>query len=74
MMLQLRLIETKVLKETFKEKQKKKNQVPFPTVIHNIDGPNISANEVMNIAPGSTSSSIVTSEGLGRYLRLTGKL
>lgn len=31
---------------------KKKNQVSLPTIIHNADGPNISANEVVNIAPG----------------------
>ena len=32
--------------------KKKKNQVSLPTIIHNADGPNISANEVVNIAPG----------------------
>ena len=31
---------------------KKKNQVSLPTIIHNADGPNISANKVVNIAPG----------------------
>ena len=35
-----------------KEKQKKKNLVPLPTILHNIDGPNIPANEVVSIAPG----------------------
>ena len=45
-MLQLRLIVTKISKE------RKKNQVSLPTIIHNADGPNISANEVVNIAPG----------------------
>ena len=35
-----------------KEKQKKNNQVRLPTIMHNIDGPNIPANEVVNIAPG----------------------
>ena len=38
--------------DVLKGKQKKKNQVPLPTVMHNVDGPNISANEVVNIAPG----------------------
>ena len=28
------------------------NQVPLPLFIHNIHGPNISVNEVVNIAPG----------------------
>lgn len=46
MMLQLRLIVTKMSKE------RKKNQLSLPTIIHNAHGPNISANEVVNIAPG----------------------
>ena len=45
-MLQLRLIVTKMSKE------RKKNQLSLPTIIHNAHGPNISANEVVNIAPG----------------------
>ncbi len=35
-----------------KEKQKNMSAVPHPTVMHNIDGPNISASEIINIAPG----------------------
>ena len=29
----------------------KMSSLPFPTVMHNIDGPNISSSEVVNIAP-----------------------
>ena len=29
----------------------KMSSLPFPTVMHNIDGPNISLSEVVNIAP-----------------------
>ena len=35
-----------------KEKQSKMSAVPYPTVLHNIDGPNISPSEIVNIAPG----------------------
>ena len=35
-----------------KEKEIKMSSVPFPTVMHNIDGPNISPSEIVNIAPG----------------------
>ena len=34
------------------EKEKKKTCVPFPTVLHNIDGPNVSPDQIVNIAPG----------------------
>ena len=34
------------------EKEKRMSSVPYPTVLHNIDGPNISADEIVNIAPG----------------------
>ena len=35
-----------------KENVKKMPSVPYPTVMHKINGPNISANEIVNIAPG----------------------
>ena len=35
-----------------KEKEMKMSSVPHPTVMHNIDGPNISAGDIVNIAPG----------------------
>ena len=35
-----------------KEKEIRMSSVPYPTVMHNIDGPNISASEIVNIAPG----------------------
>ena len=35
-----------------KEKELKMSADPYPTVMHNIDGPNISASEIVNIAPG----------------------
>ena len=38
--------------DALKEKKKRKNQVPLPTVMHNVDVSNISENEVANIAPG----------------------
>ena len=28
------------------------SSLPFPTVTHNIDGPNIFSSEIANIAPG----------------------
>ena len=28
------------------------SSVPYPSVMHNIDGPNISPSEIVNIAPG----------------------
>ena len=34
------------------EKEKRMSSVPFPTALHNVDGPNISADEIVNIAPG----------------------
>ena len=34
------------------EKEKQMSSIPYPTVLHNIDGPNISAEDVVNIAPG----------------------
>ena len=34
------------------EKRNKMSAVPYPTVMHNLDGPNISPNEIVNIAPG----------------------
>ena len=38
--------------DPIKEKQKNMSAVPHPTVMHNIDGPNISTSEIVNIAPG----------------------
>ena len=35
-----------------KEREMKMSSLPFPTVMHNIDGPNISSSEIVNIAPG----------------------
>ena len=36
----------------FKEKELKESPSPFPTVIYNVDGPNLSPSEIVNIAPG----------------------
>ena len=33
------------------EREKRKTHIEYPTVMHDIDGPNISAEEVLNIAP-----------------------
>lgn len=33
-----------------KEKQNKKNQVLLETAMHNVEGPNVATNEVVNIA------------------------
>ena len=30
----------------------KKSSLPFPTVMHNVDGPNTSPSGIINIAPG----------------------
>ena len=35
-----------------KEREMKMSFLPFPTVMHNIDGPDISWSEIVNIAPG----------------------
>ena len=35
-----------------KEREMKMSFLPFRTVMHNIDGPNISSSEIVNIAPG----------------------
>ena len=32
----------------------KMSSLPFPTVMHNVDGPNISSSEIVNIAPGES--------------------
>ena len=34
------------------KKELKDSSSPFPTAMYNIDGPNISASEIVNIAPG----------------------
>ena len=34
-----------------KERELKKSSLPFPTVMHNVDGPNILPCEIVNIAP-----------------------
>ena len=45
------------------ENEKKKSSIPYPTVLHNIDGPNISPDQVVNIAPGEGQIPVsVTSE------------
>ena len=38
--------------DKFKEKELKESSSPFPTVMYNVDGPNISPSEIINIAPG----------------------
>ena len=38
--------------DKFKEKELKDSSSPFPTVMYNVDGPNISLSEIFNIAPG----------------------
>ena len=37
-----------------KERELKESSLPFPTIMYNIDidGPNISSSEIVNIAPG----------------------
>ena len=35
-----------------KEREVKKSSLPFPTVMHNGDGANISFGDIVNIAPG----------------------
>ena len=35
-----------------KERKTETPSLPFPTVMHNIDGPNVSSSEIVNIAPG----------------------
>ena len=37
--------------DKLKEREMKMSFLPFPTVMHNIDGPNISSSEIINIAP-----------------------
>ena len=38
--------------DEFKERELTEPSPPFPTVMYNVDGPNISPNEIVNIAPG----------------------
>ena len=38
--------------DNMQEKKKRHSSVPFPTVLHNIDGPNVAPSQVLNIAPG----------------------
>ena len=38
--------------DKFKERELKESSSHFPTVMYNVDGPNISPNEIVNIAPG----------------------
>ena len=38
--------------DKFKERELNESSLPFPTVICNFDGPNISPSEIVNIAPG----------------------
>ena len=37
--------------DKFKERELKESSLHFPTVMYNVDEPNISANEIVNIAP-----------------------
>ena len=41
-----------------KEREMKMSSLPFPTVMHNIDGPHISSSEIVNIAPGEGQISV----------------
>ena len=41
-------------KDKFKERVLKESSSPFPAVMYNIDGPNISSSEIVNIAPGKS--------------------
>ena len=38
--------------DKLKERELKKSSLPFPTVMHNIDGPNIPLSDMVNLAPG----------------------
>ena len=38
--------------DKFKERELKESSSHFPTVMYNVDGPNISPNEIVNVAPG----------------------
>ena len=38
--------------DKFKERELKESSSHFPTVMYNVDGPNLSPNEIVNIAPG----------------------
>ena len=38
--------------DEFKERELSRSSPPFPTVMYNVDGPNISPNEIVNITPG----------------------
>ena len=38
--------------DKFKEIELKESPSHFPSVMYNVDGPNISPNEIVNIAPG----------------------
>ena len=38
--------------DKFRERELNESSPPFPTVMHNVDGSNISPSEIVNIAPG----------------------
>ena len=38
--------------DEFKERELSRSSPPFPTVMYNVDGPNISPSEIVNITPG----------------------
>ena len=40
--------------DKFKERKLKESSSPSPTAMYNIDGPNLSASEIVNIAPGES--------------------
>ena len=43
----------------WKKNKRKKNQLSLPTVMRNVDGPNISVNEVVNISLGEGQLSVL---------------
>ena len=38
--------------DTFKERELNESCSTFPTIVYNVDGPNMSPSEIINIAPG----------------------
>ena len=49
--------------DKFKERELKESSWPFPTALYNIDGPNISASEIVNIAPGEGQIPVSSASG-----------
>ena len=51
------------------KKELKESSSPFPTVMYNIDGPNISASEIVNIVPGEGQIPVLLLQNLiGKHL------